>query len=121
MYCCCYTKLHSELAYFLFFTGHERPDLKYLNRYVRISVGAKWHDLGIELLESSYIEKLNVIEAEYPSDCDKCCSKMFMLWLNTKNTASWNELLEALRQPSIGLVILAKKIENMLVQPSPQG
>ena len=32
--------------------GHQQPSLRFLNRYVRGSVGMKWHDLGIELLDS---------------------------------------------------------------------
>ena len=33
----------------------------------------KWHYLGIELLDSNDVEELDTIEAEYPSDLNKCC------------------------------------------------
>ena len=81
----------------------------------------KWHDLGIELLDSTDYENLDTIEAEHPSDLNKCCTKMFKLWLKKQPTASWHQLIESLRQPGIELGTLASKIEQMLLQPKPQG
>ena len=101
--------------------GHQKPFLKYLIRYVRSSVGLKWHDLGIELLDSDDVKDLDKIEAEYKLDLDKCCTKMFQLWLEKQPTASWSQLIEALRQPDIELHSLATKIENMLIQSKLQG
>ena len=46
---------------------------------------------------------------------------MLNLWLKKQPTVSWNQLMEALRQPGIELGTLAKKIEQMLLQPKPQG
>ena len=106
---------------FALFVGHQRPSLKFLNRYVRGSVGAKWHYLGIELLHSNDVGELNTIEAECPSDFNKCCIKMFDLWLKKQPTASWNQLIEALRQPGIDLGTLATKIEQMLLEPNTKG
>ena len=108
------------LCIFLIIVGHQKPSLKYLNRYVRSSVGLKWYDLGIELLDSDDVEDLDKIEAENKSDLDKCCTKMFQLWLRKQLTASWNHLIEALKQPDIELHALATKIEQML-QSKPQG
>ena len=96
------------------FTGHQRPSLRFLNRYVRGEVGLKWHDLGIELLDSDDTGNLDIIEADHPSDHDKCCVKMFKLWLRKQPTASWNQLVEALRQPDIEFHTLASRIEQML-------
>ena len=81
----------------------------------------KWHDLGIELLDSNDVEELDTIEAEHPSDLSKCCTKMFNLWLKKKPTSSWNQLIEALRQPGIELGTLASKVEQMLLQSKPHG
>ena len=61
------------------FVDHQQPCLKFLNRYVRGSVGIKWHYLGIELLDSKDFEELDTIEAEHPVDLNKCCIKMFNL------------------------------------------
>ena len=85
------------------------------------SVGLKWYDLGLELFDVYDAEKLNTIEAENKSDLYKCCTKMFNLWLQNQSTASWNQLIEALKYPNIGLCALAMKIERMLLQPNPKG
>ena len=94
--------------------GQQRPALKFLNRYVRDEVGKKWYDLGIELLDSNDVGELDTIEAEHSSDLNKCCTKMFGLWLTKQPTASWNQLIEAVRQPSVKLSTLAEKIKQML-------
>ena len=83
------------------------------------SVGAKWHDLGIELLDPD-VEELDTIEAGC-SDLNKCCTKMFQMWLKKQPTASWNQLIEALKQPGISLGTLADKIEQMLLKPQSKG
>ena len=102
------------------FVGHQKPTVKHLNRYVRGPVGSKWHDLGIELLDSDdNIEDLDKIAAEYPTDLDKCCTKMFYLWLRKQSSPSWNQLIEALRYVDLGA--LATKIERMLLQSQPKG
>ena len=88
---------------------------------MRGAVGKNWHDLGIELLESNDVGELNTIEAEHSSDLKKCCTKMFELWLKKQRTASWNQLIEALRQPSVELDTLAGKIEQRLLKPEPEG
>ena len=100
----------------LFCAGHQRPTLKYLNRYVRQPLGSRWHDLGIELLEADNVEILNRINSENPKDQNTCCTKMFQLWLSVQPMASWNQLIESLRQPSIALKQLSDKIEQMLLQ-----
>ena len=81
----------------------------------------KWYELGTELLDSGDVGKLDTIEADHPTDHDKCCLKMFQLWLRKQPTASWNQLIEALRQPDIELHALASRIEQMLLQPKPKG
>ena len=83
---------------------------------MRGAVGSKWYDLGIELLEVDDYEKLDIIEAERPSNLIKCCNEMFKLWLKKQPTASWNQLIEALTEPSVELDTLASKIELMLSQ-----
>ena len=101
-----------------FFAGHQRPTQKYLNRYVKQVIGKKWYDLGIELLENDDIGALNNIQSDHSKDQEECCTKMFQLWL-TKQPASWNQLIEALR--NIKLNHLATSIEEMLLSSNPQS
>ena len=109
------------MYFFALFIGCQKPSLKYLNRYVRGSVGSKWHDLGIELLDVDEVEDLDKIEAENKDDLDKCCTKMFQLWLKKQPSASWNQLIVALREPDVELHALATKIEQMLLQSKRKG
>ena len=44
----------------------------------------------------------------------RCCQEMFIKWLNTKENASWNQLLEALRSPCVQRIDLASQIEKTL-------
>ena len=98
--------------------GGQLPSLKYLNRHVMKPVGSKWYNLGIDLLEVDDTEALNTIQSEHSTDANTCCTKMFQLWLRKQPTATWNQLIGSLRQPSIELNHLATRIEQMLVQPN---
>ena len=101
------------MYFFILYVGCQKPTLKYLNCYVRGSVGLKWYDLGIELLDD--FNALDRIKADNPTDLNKCCTEMFLLWLRKQPTASWNQLIEALREPDVELFALAAKIDQMLL------
>ena len=94
-------------------TGHDRPALKLLNKHVRKGVSSKWHDLGLELLEQEDEEKLNEIKINNPSDVGECCKEMFQLWLRKCTDATWNQLIQALKE--VELNNLATTIEGMLI------
>ena len=78
-----------------------------------------WYNLGIDLLEVDDVEALSTIQSEHPTDINTCCTKMFQLWLRKQPSASWDQLIDSLRQPGIDLNHLASKTEQMLVQPKP--
>ena len=96
-------------------TGCDRPALKLLNKYVRKDVSSKWHDLGLELLEQEDEEKLYKIKCNNPSNVDECCKEMFQLWLRKCTNATWNQLIQALKE--VELNNLAATIEGMLIPP----
>ena len=103
----------------LIIIGHQRPSLKYLNRHVRKPVGSKWYDLGVDLLEQNDVNELTRIQSDHPTDSTISCRKMFELWLDKQPEASWNQLIQSLRQPGIELFSLATDIEKMLQPRSP--
>ena len=103
------------------FAGHHQPSLKYLTNDDRSWLRMHWHELGIELLDSNDVGELDTIKTMHQSDHNKCCIEMFDLWLKKRPTASWNQLIEALRQPGIKLGTLANKIEQMLLRPRSQS
>ena len=94
--------------------GTDRPALKYLNKYVKADITAAWHDIGVELLDIEDESMLNAIKSNFPGDVNKCTAEMLQLWLARKPEASWNHLIEVLREPNIKLNALAAKIETML-------
>ena len=94
-------------------TGCDPPALKLLNRHVIKGVSSKWHDLGLELLEQEDEQKLRKIKIDSPNNASECCKEMFQLWLEKCSDASWNQLIQSLRE--IELSSLATKTEAMLI------
>ena len=78
-------------------------------------MGAKsahtWKDLGMELLDVGSNDALDVIKNSN-SDVTECCSAMFKLWLDRDPKASWEKLIQALKE--IQLNFLATQIESKL-------
>ena len=97
------------------------PDDKHLNKYVRGKVCAagtdKWRDLGIVLMGQDAVTDLDIIRINYPDDVEKRCSGMFTKWLQRTPTASWKQLIEALKE--VKLTQLASELEELLI-PSEQ-
>ena len=91
-------------------TGCDRPALKLLNKHVRNHVCFRWFDLGVELLEQADEELLNEIDGE---DLTESCTKMFQLWLKKCPNASWNQLIQALKE--IEFLTVPERIEGMLM------
>ena len=71
--------------------------------------------MGIELLDPEDIHTLDEIEKNHPTDVSTCCTKMFRLWLDKQPEASWEQLIQALREPTIGLNELANTTEQKLI------
>ena len=78
--------------------GSDKPTIRLLNIHVRDKVAPEWFDLGVQLLSSEQLEKLDTIRQDYPADTNMCCTEMFKHWLNVDTEASWNKLIAALEQ-----------------------
>ena len=106
------------LVLFIFIAVDNRPEIKFLNRHMREPLCAKstgmWKDLGLELLGTGSNDSLDAIKNNN-SDIRNCCSAMFQLWLDRQPTASWRQLIEALKQ--LQLNFLAYQIESKLIIP----
>ena len=91
----------------------DRPEMKYINRYVTDEVCAKWLRLGVELLDDEKdVAALYAIQSD-ATESKTCCSKMFQLWLERRPEASWRRLVKALKQ--IHMNSLASNIEKLLL------
>ena len=71
----------------------ERPKLKHLDNHVVPWWAPKWRHLGKELGVGDHL--MNIIECNFPSDCEACCSKMLTEWLSITPFASWEDLINA--------------------------
>ena len=88
------------------------PTLQQLNAHVRRQAAVHWKDLGIELLD---VDLISIIECNDSRDVERCCTNMFKLWLKTDTKASWENLVNALKSKSVGLIVLADEIERKFV------
>ena len=79
------------------YIGTDRPEISELHKYVKRQVSPQWKDLGIQLLNSEQAKKLDVFEANYPKNLERCCTEMFIYWLQVDSTASWDKLITALQ------------------------
>ena len=95
--------------------GSDRPSLKDLYDHVVNNVADRWRDLGVQLLRPDQEEILDIIAANHPNDVVGCCKCVLKKWLETTTNATWNELIRALRSPSVQLDYLAGQIEQMMI------
>ena len=79
-----------------------------------ISVADKWKDLGVQLLVRS--DHLRIIAADHPHDALSCCQCVLEKWLDTTTDATWNQLIAALRSPSVQLDYLASQLEQSITE-----
>ena len=91
-----------------------RPSKKKLLDHVVSRVAPHWYYLGITLLDEDQESHLDVIESSHGSDKKECCIKMFWCWLSTNTSATWKQLVEALRSSAVELPVVAADLEKML-------
>jgi len=78
--------------------GCDCPALKHLNSHVKNGITIVWQDVGVELLDPEY-EPERILH----------CEDMLRFWLDKHPTATWNQLLKALRVPGVELNDLASR------------
>ena len=94
--------------------GYDRPLLKNLHDHVVQKVAHKWRDLGVQLLRPDQQEALSIIELDHPHNAVECCKCVLNKWLDTTTDATWNQLISALRSPTVQLDYLANQIEKTM-------
>ena len=97
------------------YRGSNRPSLTDLYDHVVNETAHKWRDLGVKLLRPDQENLLNIIAADHPHDVVSCCKCVLEKWLDTTTDATWNELIRALRSPTVQLVTFAEQLEQMLI------
>ena len=77
-----------------------------------VAGSGKWRDLGVQLLQPNDV---GIIAQNHPNDVVGCCQCVLKKWRETFTDVTWNQLIEALRSPSIQLNHLASQLEQMLI------
>ena len=104
----------SNYALFLTIIGSSKPTVKGLQTIkIFIDAAPKWYELGVELLDEDQIKQLNNIENDH-SESTICCRKMLMYWLDSHPYATWYDLVEALKSPSVELKNVASTVETFI-------
>ena len=82
--------------------------------HVALDAALKWKHLGAQLLQDDRFNVLNVKEANNPNDSVGCCKLFLMSWLEITPDPSRNQLISALRCPTVQLDSLADQLEEMM-------
>jgi len=99
-----------------FCTADDRPFPKDLQNHVVPGAAIKWKYIGTQLFDPTSGDMLDIIEKECQNDIKRCCICMLDKWLDKTPDASWNQVLAALRTPSVELNYLADQIEQKLLK-----
>ena len=75
---------------------------------------AKWYNCGLALGLTA--GTLDAISKSKNSDCDECFREILKEWLKRAGSPpTWHALCTALKDPSVGLGKLAKKLRKFLI------
>ena len=90
-----------------------RPTRKKILKHVVPHVIDQWYEIGLMLLNEDDESDLNAIKSDNAT-VTNCCNAMFWLWLDKSADATWQNLIEALKTPSVGLSKVADDLKRML-------
>ena len=98
----------------LIIIGNSRPTIKELQSSGIITkTTTKWYELGIALLNDDKSTQLKIIESSYLK-ATRCCTEMFMYWLESHPYATWYQLIDALKSPGVELNDVLEMVERFL-------
>ena len=90
-----------------------KPTIKVLQHSKVISaIGPKWYELGIELLDDDQIRQLDTIETN-KTEVTRRCTAMLKYWLESHPTATYQDLVKALKTPGVELHNVATMVEDL--------
>ena len=91
-----------------------QPLLKDLHNIIIPKVANEWYDLGIQLFHESQRSRLDEIRSSYSNDRRGACVEMLSYWLKITPGATWDDLIEALKAPGLGLLAIADDAEKQI-------
>ena len=80
--------------------------MKDLEEHVVTRFATQWRQLGYLLNIDQNL--LDILQCNYPNDCEECCSRMLDAWLqqNTKENTTWETLIDAIDKLPTGMKVL---------------
>ena len=85
--------------------------MKDIEDHVVTTVAIHWRQLGNYLNIDQ--NSLDILQHNYPNDCEECCSRMLNGWLqqNTQENTTWEILINAIDKLPTGIyVCIAMKV-----------
>ena len=99
-------------CYLCYVIGSAKPSVKKLQQMrVITAVSSKWYELGIALLDEDHLTQLDIIKANN-NEVTRCCAEMFMFWLKSHSTVTWQDLIKGLEAPGVELNDVAAMVEK---------
>ena len=49
---------------------------------------------------------MDIIEKDYPNDCERCCIKMFSKWLQINPAVCWEDITTAMDKVLAGMYVV---------------
>ena len=77
----------------LFAIDNSRPTVKDLYEKITPNFAVHWKTLGVFLGVPK--GELDAIEYNFFRNCQECCNRMLVLWLDTDSNASWKNIHDA--------------------------
>ena len=79
--------------------------MKDVEDYLVTRLATQWRQLGEQLNIDQ--NSLDILQHNYPNDCEECCSRMLADWLdqNTHENTTWGTLIDAFDKVSTGMKI----------------
>ena len=77
-----------------------------------VAGSGRWQELGVQLLPS---QNVGIIAQNHSLRVVRCCERVLEEWRETTADPTWNQLIRALRSPSVHLYYLAGQLEQMLI------
>ena len=78
------------------------PEAFHIHRLVVTKCAANWRELGEALGIAA--DKLNIVAADFPSNCEERCKQMLRRWVREDLSATWGKLIDAVHSPTVSYI-----------------
>ena len=98
----------------------QKPEMKDIEDHVVTRLATQWRQLGKQLNIDQNL--LDILQHDYPNDCEECCSRMLDAWLqwNTHANTTWGILIDAIDRLPTGMKLyLIVKVYKIRVGECP--